>query len=206
MVTNIDDLETPLQRELSATELQIARNVCTNIKNKRELFETLYNNTERFKFTIELKSCEGTTPYRISTFEASIANASSTYMEYNANQETYFKDIMTDQVGAMKVLCDSVYGYGHDHVQNTMTFSNYQLVYKVLINNGFDRVEISKQVKNQKGDWKLAGIESIDFISQKSQAPIKFFGVEKERIRKIPCDGNTFSSMKQTWLEAITKF
>lgn len=204
ILTGIDGLHVPTAREFSISELEIAQRICNNLKKKRDFFETLYNMAEKFKFNLELKSCEGTTPYHNGVFEAAIANTNSTYLEYSANQENYFKDIVTDQSGAMKYLCDMAFRVGP--VKNTIIVGTYTLSYNVLINNGFDRVEISKQVKTDQVNWTLAGIESIDFISQKSQAALKFFGVEKERILKKNCDGKNFSSAKQTWLEATTNF
>lgn len=204
IITGIDGLQVPTLREFSGSEIEIAQRICTNIKKKREFFETLYHMTEKFNFNLELKSCEGTTPYFKGDFEAAISNVNPTYLEYSANRETYFRDIITDQSGGMKPLCDIA--WSTVPVKNTITVGSYILSYNILINNGFDRVEISKQVKNDKGNWNLSGIETFEFISQKSQAATKFFGVEKERILKKNCDGKNFESIKQTWLAATTNF
>jgi len=201
--TRIDGIEVQNTRDFSDLELQIARRVCTNLQKKREYFETLYNMTEKFKFIVETKSC-GAKPSPGITFEAYISNTNSTYLEYSSNQENSFRDIVTDQNGQMKSFCDII--FKPNKVSNTINFNSYQLIYNVLINNGYDRVETAKQVKNIKGVWELVGIEAVDFISQKSQGPAKFFGVEKERTRKIYCDGTNFTSLKQTWIEATTNF
>lgn len=205
MRTGIDGLETPKSHDFSTAEIEIAQRICINIKKKREwLAGNFYPMAEKFQFNLELKTCEGTTPYFNAPFEAAISNVNPTYLEFIANQETYFRDIVTDQAGGMKPLCDIAFSYGP--VKNTQPVGSYVLVYNILINNGFDRVEISKQVKNDKGNWNLAGIETIEFISQKAQAESKFIGVEKERILKKNCDGVKFSSIKQTWLKAVTPF
>ena len=207
LVTKIDGLEVPSSRELTAAELVVARRICTNLKTKREFFETLYNNTEKFKFSVQVKACTDSKVSNASVFEASIINASPTYLEYSANQTNYFQDIVTDQEGNTKVLCDSIF-FG-DHIQNTINVSTYQLIFNILINQGSDRLEISKLVKNAQGLWNLSGIETVDFVTQDpktSNQDKKFFGVEKERTRRINCDGNNFSFMTQSWLGATTNF
>lgn len=207
IITGIDGLQVPTSRDFSGTEVEIAKRICINVIKKREwIAGSFYPNQLKFKFNLELKSCEGTTPYYTGDFVAAISNVNPTYLEYHANKETYFRDVVTDQSVNMKPLCDHVLSYGQVK-KNTMPMGNYILAYNVLINNGFDRVEISKQVKNDKGNWNLAGIETIEFISQKEQAETKFFGVEKERILKLKqnCGGEKFSSIKETWLQATSE-
>jgi hypothetical protein len=204
----IDGLTVPGPRNFNNGELIIARRICNNLIKKREFFSTLYNMTEKFHFSLETKSCTANTVTNNGAFEATIGTSNATYPEYIASIDNSFRDVITDQSGNMKPICDIV---NNNSISNTAYMGSYQFSYKILINNGYDHIEISKLVKNTDGSLKIAGIETLDFISLDSQIPSmykgKFFGVEKERIRKINnCGGTNFSSVKQTWIEATTNF
>jgi hypothetical protein len=208
LTNGIDGLTVPGPRNLNSGELIIARRICNNLIKKREFFSSLYTMTEKFRFNLATKSCTATSITDNGNFEATIGTSIGTSPEYIAAKDNYFRDIITDQSGNMKPICDIV---NNNSISNTAYLGSYQYSYKILINNGYDRIEISKLVKNTDGSLKLAGIETLDFISLDSQFPTKykgkFFGVEKERIRKINnCGGTTFSSVKQTWIEATTNF
>lgn len=205
LVTGIDGLTVPQSRAFTANEITIAKRICTNAKKKRDFFETLYNMTEKFRFGLEYKSCSATNVSTLGNFEATITNSNATYMEYSANQDNYFKEIITDQSNTMKPICDAVL-FNTGEVQNTLNYSNHKLIYSFTIDNRYDRIEISKLVKNTDGYFSLAGIDAINFITLTTQASAKFLGVEKMHQRKINCDGKTFSSLTQTWIEATTNF
>jgi hypothetical protein len=207
LANGIDGLTVPGPRNFTNGELIIARRICSNLIKKREFFSTFYNMTEKFRFSLETKSCAANTITNNGTFEVSIGTSNATYPEYIATIDNSFRDVITDQSGNMKPICDVV---NNTTISNTAYLGSYQYSYKIFINNGYDRIEISKLVKNTDGGMKIAGIEALDFISIDSQVPSKykgkFLGLEKERVRKINCDGTNFSSTKQKWIEATTNF
>jgi hypothetical protein len=193
----------PTARTYTASELEIARRICSNLKKKRDFFETLNNEKEQFRFRAELRNCNNDL-YNNDLFVASISNANSTDLEYIVQRENYLKDIVTDQSGLMKQMCDDV--VKSDSVSNTAFNGNFKYSLNFLIADGYDRFDIYKAKKLSDGSYQPLSVEFISVISQKIQAPTKFFGVEKERIRITACDGKKFSTIKQTWVEAVTNF
>lgn len=205
--TGLGGITTPKERNYTASELTIARRICSALKHKREFFDTLTNMQEQFKFRGELKNCDSTTPYGLNEFTANISTVSTTDFEYvaNANKYNYFKDVVTDQSGAMKSFCEAV--TTSDNVSNTVLSGSSYLITNVLISEGYDRYEISKKSRDAAGNYNLVSIEGVNVITQKNQAEEKFFGVEKKRVRYSACpNSKDFSSVGQLWLQALTSF
>lgn len=206
-VEGIGGIEQPKERNYTVSELTIGRRICLALKHKRELFETVTNMQEKFRFRGETKACDNPNPYNISEFTVAISNVSSTDFEYvaTANRANYFKDVVTDQNGAMKNLCDNL--TKSDTVSNTMLSGSSYLTVNLLISEGFDRFDVLKRSKDAAGNYNLVSTESIAVITQKSQADEKFFGVEKTRTRNVTCpNSKDYSSVKQTWVSALTSF
>ncbi|MDD4975137.1 MAG: hypothetical protein PHY93_12340 [Bacteriovorax sp.] len=191
------------ERPFIKSELDIGRRICASLKQKREFFQTLYDRQERFGFQGTLVNCQGTTTLD-TPFIASISNAST--LEYSATttRENYFRDIVTDQSGAMNDICQSL--LVSDSVLNTVKSGSIKYTVNFLIAENFDRYDIRKELSNGQGGYTTSGAESISVITQKFQGATKFFGVEKDRIRFTSCDGLKFQTMRQTWKEALTNF
>lgn len=201
--TSLGGITAPAPRNYTVSELEIGRRICSNLKKKREFFEKLDNEKEQFRFRAELRNCDNGL-YNNDLFVASISNANSTDLEYVAMRENYLKDIVTDQSGVMKQMCDAL--IQTDNVMNTAYSGLFKYTVNFLIADGFDRFEINKSKKQTDGSYLALSAEAVSVISQKIQAPTKFFGVEKERVRYTACDGKRFSTTKQTWVEAVTNF
>lgn len=202
-VIGIGGIQVPPPRNFSASELEIGRRICSNLKSKREFFETLTHEKEQFRFRAELRNCDNNV-YNSSLFIAAISNANSTDLEYSANRSNYFKDVVTDQSKILKNICDTV--VQSDVVSNNILDGSYKYVINLMIAEGFDTYQITKAKKNPNGQYDSISSESVSIISNKNQASAKFIGVEKERIRHTMCDTKRFQSIKQTWVEAITSF
>lgn len=203
----IGPLKTPKERNFTATELAIGRRICSALKNKRSLFDTLTNMQEQFRFRGELKNCGSTILYGQTEFTAAISNVSSTEFEYIAtsSRNNYFKDVVTDQNGAVKSLCDSL--ATSDSISNTTLNGSSYLVVNLLISEGYDRYEVTKRSKDSSGNYNFVSSEGVSVITQKTQAAEKFFGVEKDRARYSVCSGSKdFSTVRQIWLTALTSF
>jgi len=206
-VEGIGGIEQPKERNYTASELTIGRRICSALKHKRELFETVTDMQEKFRVRGETKVCDNPNPFNISEFTVAISNVSSADFEYVAttSRANYFKDVVTDQTGAMKILCDNL--AKSDTVSNRMLSGSSYLTVNLLISEGYDRFDISKSSKDSSGNYKLVSTETISVITQKAQADEKFFGVEKVRIRNTTCpNSKDFSSLKQTWVSALTSF
>ena len=205
---NVGPITVPKERSLTTAELTIGRRICSSLKHKREFFETLPDMQQQFRFRGELKNCENPNPYNVSEFNVSISNASSSNFEYIATQTrtNYFKDVVTDQTGALNLLCTNL--SASDNVSNTMLSGSSYLIVNLIIADGYDRIEISKKSKDTSGNYAVVSAETIAVISQTSQADAKFFGVEKERVRYSVCSSNpkNFSYIKQSWVTAVTPF
>lgn len=196
-------MNVPGARSLIASELDTGRRICSNLKKKREFFETLNNEKEQFRFKAELRNCNNEI-YNTDLFIASISNANSTDIEYIASRQNYFKDVVTDQNGILKDMCNAL--NTTDNVSNTAVSGNFKYTFNFLIADNYDRFEIYKSRKLADGKYETLSVEAVSVIGQKIQAPTKFFGVEKERVRYTACDGKRFSTMKQTWVEPVTSF
>lgn len=200
---DVGSITAPTARNYTSLELEIGRRICSNLKKKREFFETLDNAKEQFKFRAELRNCDNGL-YNNDLFIAAISNANSTDPEYIAARETYFKDVVTDQSGVMKQMCEAL--VKTNDVTNTAFNGAFKYTVNFLIADGYDRFELVKFKKKTDGSYSPLSAEGVSVISQKIQAPTKFFGVEKERVRFTVCDGKRFSTMKQTWVEPVTTF
>ncbi|MBC7714396.1 MAG: hypothetical protein H7177_13710 [Rhizobacter sp.] len=197
----------PATRNYSASELVIGRRICAALKHKREYFTSLTDMQERFRFKGELKYCGNPGISNVGEFNASISNSSSTDLEYISvsTRPNYFKDILHDQNGAMKVVCENL--STSDTVSNTTLNGNSYLLVNLLIQDGYDKFEVSKRTPDAKGNMATVSSEGVTVITQQNQANAKFYGTEKERIRYTPCSGSSdFSYTKQTWLQAVTNF
>lgn len=200
---NIAGMNIPAPRPMTFSELEIGKRLCSNLKKKREFFETLNNEKEQFRFKAELRNCNNDI-YNNELFLASISNANSTDLEYIASRNTYFKDVVTDLSGVLKDMCTAL--NTTDKVSNTAVSGNFKYTFNFLIADNYDRYEIYKSKKNTDGTFSPVSAEAVSIIGQKVQAETKFFGVEKERVRYTICDGKRYSTMKQNWVEAVTRF
>ena len=206
-IESIGGIEQPVERNYITSELTIGRRICSALKNKRELFEKVTNMQEKFRFRGETKLCDNPAPINISEFTVAISNVSSTDYEYIATNErsNYFKDVVTDQNGALRMLCDNL--TKSDTVSNTWLNGSSYITINLLISEGYDTFEILKKSPDSTGNYQLVSTESISVITMNSQANEKFFGVEKTRIRNSSCpNSKDFSSLKQTWVVALTSF
>jgi hypothetical protein len=150
-----------------------------------------------------LRNCDNDI-HNNSLFVASISNANATGPEYIASRDNYFKDVTTDQGGILKIVCDSM--IQSDVVANNVLSGNFKYSINFLIADGYDTYQVIKAKKNANGSYDTVSSEGVSLISNKNQAPIKFLGVEKDRVRYTLCDGKKYQTLRQTWIEAITNF
>ena len=203
----IGGIELPIQRNFTSSELTIAKRICSALKHKREFFETLEDKKEVFQFRGVNKYCASPTSITISLFNAIISNADSPDFEYIAdkNQIKYFKDVITDQNSAMRLLCSNV--ANSDTVSNTFLDGDSLLAVDFSINQGYDHFNALRKLKDQSNNYKLIHAESISIITHKSQAEEKFHGVEIARVKHTACPNSTeFSSVGQNRVSALTPF
>lgn len=202
-VTDIGGITSASPRNYTSSELEIGRRICSNLKKKREFFETLTNEKEQFRFRGQLSNCDQGV-YSNSLFVASIGNANGTNPEYIAARDNYFKDVTTDQSGVMKTQCDSM--NQSDVVANNILSGNTKYTINFLIADGYDTYQVVKAKKNSADSYEPLSSESVSLISNINQAPLKFLGVEKDRVRHTICDGKKYRTVRQVWIEAITNF
>lgn len=203
--TGLGGLTIPKERIYTTSELQIGRRICSALKTKRELFEKVVDQKEQIKFRGENRNCENLI-YNNSDFVAKVSNVGSGNLEYIAkNRNNYLNDVITDQNGAMKIICDNL--VVSDSVSNTVLSGSSYLIVNLLISSGYDRIEISKKTQGSDGNYSLVSIEGVNVYTQANQINSKFFGVEQERIRYTPCSNSKNSAyIKQNWVTAITSF
>lgn len=200
----IGNMAFPKERLFIQSELIIGRRICAALKLKRENFTTRYEDKqEKMRFQGTLLNCEGNTTLD-TPFDAFLMNA--TALEYLAieSRENYFRDIVTDQSGAMNDICLSL--FASDNVLNTFKSGSVRYTVNFLIDQNYDRYDVRKELNDGKGNFTIANAERVLVVTQKAQAAETFFGVEKERERHTSCGGKKFKIMKQAWKGALTKF
>lgn len=203
---NVGPITEQSERAYTENEMAIGKRICGALKQKRELFETMTDMQGIFRLKGEMTSCTTTIPSNIAEFNVAISNASSTDMEYIASgsRTNYFKDILHDQNGAMKSLCDEL--TKTTTVSNTSTDGNTAYVVNLLVVDGLDKFEVIKKIKSNKS-YNIVSAETVAVFTKEAQAGVKFIGVEKERIRYTPCSGSkNYTSLKQVWVSAVSSF
>ncbi len=206
-VGNFGAIKVPKERLYTSSELVIGRRICNALKNKRELFETVTDMKEKFRVRGELTSCNQVAPYNIAEFNVAISNVSPTDLEYisESTRPNYFKDVVTDANGAMNIVCANI--ASSENVSNQSLSGSSYLLVSFFIEKSYDQFTVVKKNKDGAGNYKTVSAEAVAVITQANQASAKFFGVEKERIRYTACSKpDVFSSIKQTWISAITSF
>jgi hypothetical protein len=198
----------PTLRNFTPAELVIGKRICSALKTKREKMESFENLKEKFRFRNEYKSCGSKLTSSV-TYDAYISNASPTDLEYEAQTGmayTYFKDVITDASGAMKIFCDNF--SSSDTVSNQILSGGSYISLSVLLKDGYDYFELSKVSRTgNSGNFSLVSTEGISIITQANQADAKFLGVEKMRVRNLTCDNSTdYSSVTQNWVSALTGY
>lgn len=203
----IGGLQVPSARDYTDAEVVIGRRICNALKYKREKMQNLPNLQEKFLLKGETRDCASTAP-NIGNFSVAISNSAATALEYEATstRAIYFKDVVTDDSGAMDVMCDNL--WNSNVVANRFLSGSSYINMNILIRDGYDTFEVFKQTKDSSGNYPLVSTESISVITQRSQAEEKFFGIEKERVRNLRCSKtlNSFSYTKQSWLQALTAY
>ena len=201
---NIGNLTFPTERTYLQSEINIGLRVCQALKKKRDYFQTFYDKTEQASLEGEMTDCQGATTTD-STFTATIGNSGSNLEFISiAPRDNYFRDIQTDQSGALNDLCTSLIASGN--VSNTVKSGSIKYTVNFLIADSYDRFDILKEVSDGKGGFTVTGAESTLLFTNTTQTSTKFIGVEKERTRYITCSGNQVQSMKQVWKAALTNF
>lgn len=201
----IDNISAPKERNFTDSELIIGRRICNTLANKRELFEKQIDEQQQIKFRGENKNCEGIV-YNSADFVVKVSNASSGNLQYVAlNRNNYLSEVITDQSGAMKVICGNL--KVSDSVSNRVLLGSSIMAINLLISTGYDRFEITKMANDGVGNYTKVSTETINVFSQANQINSKFFGLEQERFRYTTCPGSNKSSyIKQSWVTNVTAF
>ncbi len=189
------------EHNFTTSEMQIGRQICSNLKIKRERYESgSYN--KQYRFRSELRNCDDNVWFN-QLFLAKISNLNTNGPEYvsSLSRDNYISEIITDQTAVLRQVCDSL--IVSDSVSNTIKNGNVKYTLRFLIADNFDRYELIKSQKDSNGNYGPLSAEVVSFISQSSQLGSEYFGVEKEHSRYTACDAKRFKTMKQTWIEAI---
>jgi len=188
-------------RNFTPSELEIGRRICSNLKTKRERYESgSYN--KQFRFRSELRNCDDGVWFN-QLFLAQISNLNTNGPEYvsTLTRDNYISDIVTDQTAVLRQVCDSM--IVTDSVSNTIKNGNFKYTLRFLIVDNYDRYELIKNQKDSNGNYTPISAEAVSLITQSSPFSREYLGVEKERSRYSACDARRFKTMKQTWIEGI---
>jgi len=191
----VGEINSKEQRVFSSSEMKIIKSLCTNLKAKREYFTSLDDMTVRFKFKIDNLNCNKVST-SVAELNTRLSNTNSTYLEYYSDRTDYLKDVITDQTPGYQYLCDNAEA---KNLNNYYSDSSYTYNFNVLINQGFQRVEIVKS-KMDNGKSVTISSEGIDFITETFQAPRNYFGMEKNRTKYTVCSNGNIKSLNQMWL------
>ena len=194
-------MEEPTSLNLTYPEIQIGKRICGFLERKLTLLEDYRNNPEnKLIFIGEAQNCFAAEPHiKNSEFAATVRLVGTDY-ELQSMRNEYFRDIITAQSGIMESVCPILAQSGE--VQRRIAAGNSQFVVKFLVKDSYDRIEITQQSPNGKGGYTLLNKEGINFITQATQGPKTFLGMEKERIRYSVCPQKSMpakaSYLKQT--------
>lgn len=194
-------MEEPTSLNLTYPEVQIGKRICGFLERKLTLLEDYRNNPDnKLTFIGEAQNCYAPEPHiKNSEFAATVRLVGTDY-EFQSMRSEYFRDIITAQSGIMETVCPLLTQNGE--IQRRIVAGNSQFVVKFLVKDSYDRIEISQQSPNGKGGYTLLNKEGINFITQATQAPKAYLGMEKERIRYSVCPQKSLppkaSYLKQT--------
>ncbi|MBY0414097.1 MAG: hypothetical protein K2Q18_08020 [Bdellovibrionales bacterium] len=197
----------PRPRNYSGAELTIGRNICTALAYKRDKMAKLENNSEKFRFNMESKTCTSSQSMN-KIFDATIENVGINlqYIPTTIVGNTYFKDVITDQSNVIQTLCENL--SASNTVSNVFAVNSSYYTLNLMVMNGFETIELRKQTKNGSGAFPLISIESISILTPVSQTQAKFAGIEIERTLNTSCVNtlNSFATTKQTWKSTLTNY
>ena len=200
-----EGIKVPEERIYTEEELKIGKRICNALKSKRELFEKQNDQQQQIRFKGENRNCEQAV-YNSSEFTAKVSNSSSNGLQYvGLNRTNYLSDVITDQSGVVKNICENL--SVSSAVNNTILLNSSYMIVNLLIAGGYDRLEISKRSPDGSGKYPIVSLEAINIFTLSSQIDSKFFGLEQERIRYSVCSGSDKSSyIKQNWVANLTSF
>jgi len=201
-IKGIDPVKVQEPRFFTSSEIQIIQRICTELNSKKELFNSLPDSIYSFKFHLNKTECSKAVSANVD-FTAFISNANGENLEYVSNRNDTFRDVLTDDNAPAKYLCDQI---SANNIANTYTSSKTTYSYNVLVDDGYDRLEMVKSMKDENGISSIKTMEYIRFITNTSQASLKYMGVEKLRTRLTNCGNNYYSVQEQSFLNPVKGF
>lgn len=202
----IGGMEEPTSPMFTFAELQIGRNICANLNTKRSMLEVLrQDQSKKLVFRGNAQACGASVPHIVNNdFGAYVTLVATDYEFVSPNRSEYFRDIVTDQSGVMKEVCEEL-AVSSNSIKRQIPITNSNFIIKFLVKDSYDRVEITQYSPNSKGGYVLNNVEGISFVTTVKQGPKEYLGLEKERSRYTLCPSQKQTSyLIQTWMRDAT--
>jgi hypothetical protein len=209
---NIAGLEEPVQHNLSLSELKIAQRICTSLKSKRAYLEAALTATPpkavAYTFALENKNCQDKLIEKKNIY--SKVELISNDLEFSTNDSSnYFIDVITDKSTALAQICTEIFNTKTPTLEEKV-ISNADIILNKLYfvtlttnDQKFDTIQINTKIANTSGGYDSLNAQLISVFTDASQVVnVKDVGVEKERSQYKKCDGNAFTTQKQTFVRS----
>lgn len=203
-------MESPTSKTFTFGELEIGKRICNNLEAKNKTLEQLsLDPKKKIVFKFVSKSCTQPLAFEETLvlddlFAANVVLQGTDYEFYVPNRSNdYIRDIITNQSGVMREVCDELKGEGE--ISRQIPVSSFSFTVKFLVKDGHDRVELSQYTPDGKGGYIFNNVEGINFVSTVKQGPKDYLGLEKERSHYTPCSNRKEPAYKiQTWMRDAT--
>ncbi len=206
--SGIGGLSEPTQRNLNQTELAIANKICAALKTKRTTLEATPSGSVAYRFNLENRDCSNKV-ISSQNITTSILNA-GTDLEYSTSDvSNYFIDVVTDNSPFIASVCSQVLDTSTTIDKKVISNSIVLLdkLYTVTFTvdaNSYNTIEVTTRMKDSNGAFSPLNSQSIKVATETSQLGAKFIGVEKERSMFTACNAKTFTTQKETWINAVS--
>lgn len=209
----IAGLEEPVQHTLKASELKIAERVCKALQTKRANLITYLTASPPvkvgFSFSLEKKDC--TSRITETTNLTAQILLISNELEFSSPETTSeFVDVITDKTPAISHICDEIFSsrtptLEDKVISNASIITNTMYLVDLKTNDkGFDTIQINTKKGGANGSFNPLHTQLITLYTNQSQVSDKRdLGVEKERSQHTPCAGNTFSTIKESFVRSV---
>jgi hypothetical protein len=184
LTTGIGNFQINPDQAFTSSQIRIIKNICNNLKDKREVFNGYKDLEKHFKFHVEILACNGITIFK-NDIDTVLSNTNSTDLEYFADfRNDYLKNVITDQTPGIKLLCDNV---DAPNLKNVFYDSHISYSFDVLIKSGFNRLIMIKSLQDNSGKFIPKVGDGIDFFTYARPGETTILGMENERMHSQFC-------------------
>jgi hypothetical protein len=203
----IGTIQTPPQRNLTVSELGIASDICLALKAKRADLETKSGKLI-YVFALERRNCSNAI-VETSNLNALIELITGDLEYSTSDVSTFIVDVVTDKTPAIANICEQIFDTSTKletkKISNTIVLLAKMYTASFSVNaQAYDTIDITTRIQNSTGAFVPTMAEHIAISTTDSQLGASFKGVEKERTQQTVCKGTEVSTIKESWVKALS--